>query len=76
MTAERCKRLPKGKDRQGDLHERSGPDDRIFGWRNNMFSNGRKGNQVMMKILDGDVVREDRRRRNRRLAEGWRSIGC
>lgn len=24
----------------------------------------------MMKILDGDVVREDRRRRTRRLAEG------
>ena len=30
----------------------------------------------MMKILDGDVVREDCRRRTRRLAEGWRSIGC
>ena len=53
-----------------------GPDDRIFGWRNNMFSNGRRGDQVMMKILDGDVVREDRVRRTRRLAEGWRSIGC
>ena len=26
------------------------------------------GGQVMMKILDGDVVREDRRRRTRRLA--------
>lgn len=58
-----------------NLHERSGLDDRIFGWRNNMFSNGR-GDQVMMKILDGDVVREDRVRRTRRLAEGWRSIGC
>ena len=43
---------------------------------NNMFSNGRRGNQVMMKILDGDVVREDRRRRTRRLAEGLGSIGC
>ena len=41
-----------------------------------MFSNGRRGDQVMMKILDGDVVREDRVRRTRRLAEGWRSIGC
>lgn len=36
----------------------------------------KEGNQVMMKILDGDVVREDRVRRTRRLAEGWRSIGC
>lgn len=30
----------------------------------------------MMKILDGDVVREDRVRRTRRLADGWQSIGC
>ena len=40
MTAARTSST--GKDRQGDLHERSGPDDYIFGW-NNMFSNGRKG---------------------------------